>query len=382
MRPRRLLSIGHSYVVGANRALPESFARVGGGDWEVTVAAPERFPGDLGMIEFQRDAAEACRTVAVPVRGARRIHLMRYGAALRSLLAEPWDVVHCWEEPYVLPAAQVSRWAPRRAALVYATFQNIRKRYPPPFGALERYTMKRADGWVAFGHTTSETLRDRPAYEARPHRIIAPGVDTDRFAPDADAGGATRHALGWPVDGPPVIGFLGRFVPGKGWATLTAALDGVDMPWRALFVGGGADEAALRAWAARHGDRVRVVTGVPHAHVPAFLNAMDVLCAPSRTLPRWREQFGRMLTEALASGVPVIASTSGEIPHVLGDAGVLVDEADTGEWVSAIGALLAGPERRAQLADAGRQRALAHFALDHVARQHLAFFDELAGRRA
>ena len=54
---------------------------------------------------------------------------------------------------------------------------------------------------------------------------------------------------------------------------------------------------------------------------------MDLLCAPSQTTPRWREQFGRMLIEAMACGVPVIASRSGEIPHVVGDAGLLVDEA-------------------------------------------------------
>ena len=55
---------------------------------------------------------------------------------------------------------------------------------------------------------------------------------------------------------------------------------------------------------------------------------MDLLCAPSRTTPRWREQFGRMLIEAMACGVPVIASPSGEIPYVVGDAGVLVPEGD------------------------------------------------------
>ena len=51
---------------------------------------------------------------------------------------------------------------------------------------------------------------------------------------------------------------------------------------------------------------------------------MDVMCAPSQTTPKWREQFGRMLIEAFASGVPVVGSDSGEIPFVIDEAGVLV----------------------------------------------------------
>ncbi len=79
-----------------------------------------------------------------------------------------------------------------------------------------------------------------------------------------------------------------------------------------------------------HPGRVRVLTGVAHDDVPEHLNAMDLLCAPSQTTTRWREQFGRMLIEAMACGVPVVASRSGEIPHVVGDAGLVVDEADVG----------------------------------------------------
>jgi glycosyltransferase involved in cell wall biosynthesis len=65
---------------------------------------------------------------------------------------------------------------------------------------------------------------------------------------------------------------------------------------------------------------VRIVK-VAHDEVPAYLNAMDLLCAPSLTTPSWREQLGRMVVEALACGVPVISSDSGELPFVVADAG-------------------------------------------------------------
>jgi phosphatidylinositol alpha-1,6-mannosyltransferase len=375
-RPLRLLTLGHSYVVDTNRALARAMAQAGAGEWEVTAAAPAAFPGDLGPIRLRPLPGE--RAEALPVRGAGRIHTMTYGRALRALLRRGWDVVHCWEEPFVLAGAQVAGWTPPETKLVFATFQNLPKRYPPPFRWTERFAMSRADGWIAFGRTVEEALRGRPGYRTRPHRVIAPGVDTSRFRPDAGAGAALRGSLGWMDDGPPVVGYLGRFVPEKGLETLMGALDGCRGPWRALLVGGGPMEGALRTWAARHGDRVRIVTGVQHGEVPEYLNAMDLLCAPSRTTPRWKEQLGRMLTEAMACGVPVLGSDSGEIPHVLADAGVVVAEDDVAAWTRAIDRLLADPSERAELSTRGVTRVEAEFALPIVARRHLDFFRELS----
>ncbi|HEX6370591.1 MAG TPA: glycosyltransferase family 4 protein [Longimicrobium sp.] len=374
-RPRRLLTLGHSYVVGTNRRLARAMARAGAGAWEVTAAAPAAFPGDLGPINLEPEAGE--RVVPVSVHGAGRIHTMRYGPELRELLREEWDVVHCWEEPFILAGAQVAAWTPRRARLVFATFQNLPKRYPPPFSWMERYAMRRANGWIAFGRLVEGVLGTRTMYARRPHRVIAPGVDTALFRPDRDAGARVRASLGWMDDGPPVVGYLGRFVPEKGIGTLTRALDACSQPWRALFVGGGAMEPEVRAWADGYGERVRIVTGVAHGAVPDYVNAMDLLCAPSRTTRRWHEQLGRMLTEAMACGVPVAGSDSGEIPFVIDDAGVIVPEDDVAAWTREIDALLANSPRRAAFAARGLARVRDEFALDVVARRHLDFFSHL-----
>jgi glycosyltransferase involved in cell wall biosynthesis len=114
--------------------------------------------------------------------------------------------------------------------------------------------------------------------------------------------------------------------------------------------------------------------------MPNFLRAMDVLCAPSRTTARWKEQFGRMLIEAMACGVPVVASDSGEIPYVVQDAGMVIPEMDLAQWTESLDRLIADSSLRAQLAARGLVRARSEFSWPIVARRHLKFFEEvLAG---
>ena len=388
IRRRRLLTIGHSYAVTLNRRLPNELARLS--DWDVTAVGPARFRGDFGWHTLEPTPAEPCRVVPVPVHFSRWIHLMRYGRKLSSLLAEPWDLVHCWEEPYVAAAHQIARQVAPEVPLVFATFQNIMKRYPPPFRWFERYSMNRTDGVVAFGRTIADVLasKERERVFVRPEEtrpraiaVIPPGVDLVEFRPDAARRAATWTRLGW-SDGPPVVGFLGRFVPEKGLPLLTTVLDRLKTPWRALLVGTGPLEDALKAWGRGHGDRVRIVTAAQHDDVPAYLNAMDVLCAPSQTTARWREQFGRMLIEAFASGVPVIASTSGEIPYVVAEAGLLIPEDDPSRWQQAIEMLTMEPARRCELARLGRARAESVYGWPVVARQHLDFFERVIAERA
>jgi glycosyltransferase involved in cell wall biosynthesis len=383
-RPRRLLSIGHSYVVAMNRRLAHEMARADGGAWEVTAAAPTYFAGsrDLRAMSLERNGPEPCRLESLPAYFTSRVHLFCYGRRLRSLLREGWDLVHCWEEPYILVGGQVAWWTPKGTPLVYRTAQSLNKNYPPPFGWVERYAMRRSAGWICSGTLVEQTLRARAIYDQKPMARIPLGVDVTKFRPDPAAGAATRQILGW-GDGPPVVGYLGRFVPEKGVDLLRRVLDGLTTPWRALFVGGGPGEAELRRWAAGHGGRVRVCTDVRHDGVPAYLNAMDVLCAPSQTTPSWKEQFGRMVVEAFASGLTFVGSDSGEIPFVVCDAGVIVGEADEPGWVRTLAELLQDAPRRAELARRGLQRAHAEFAWPVVARRYLDFFDSvLAGGTA
>lgn len=380
-RPRRLVTVSHSYVVSLNRRLANELARVGAGTWEVKAVAPRSFQGDLSPLLLKRDEGEAATLEAVRAFFSLSLHAFVYGPELRGCLAGDVDLVHSWEEPYVLAGLEVALLTPRRTPLVFCSAQNLLKRYPPPFAQAERFVIQRASGWVAWGETVKELLTTRPGYAARPARAIPMGVDVELFRPHRAAGEAFLREQGWDAPGPPVVGYLGRFVQEKGVPLLMAALDRLQTPWRALFVGGGPLDGTLRAWASHHEGRVRIVTGVPHGDVPRALNAMDLLCAPSQTTPRWKEQFGRMLAEGFACGVPVLGSDSGEIPRTVGDAGLVLPEADVPAWTAALARLLESPEQRRELAARGRERAVTRFAWPVVARAHLDFFEEVLASR-
>ncbi len=377
---RRLLSISHSYAVGVNRRLAHEMALLGGGTWDVTAVAPHYFhgSGDLRPVTFHSEQNEPCRVEVVPAHLTRFVHLFMYGPQLKEVLREPWDLIHAWEEPYIVVGYQIARWAKPRVPLVYRTAQSLIKNYPPPFNWMEAHNMARAAGWICSGTLVAETLGARELYQRRPVRLIPLGVDMDFYRRRSDGYEQALKELEWDRNGPPVIGYMGRFVTAKGLHMLSEALDDLHTPWRALFLGAGPMEAFLRRWGDRYGDRVRICTKVQHNDVPRYLSVMDVMAAPSQTSRNWREQFGRMLIEAFAAGVPVVGSDSGEIPYVIGDAGVVCGEKDHHAWVRELRSLLDSPLRRAELAQRGLDRANRYFAWPVVAQQYLEFFEELA----
>jgi glycosyltransferase involved in cell wall biosynthesis len=114
---------------------------------------------------------------------------------------------------------------------------------------------------------------------------------------------------------------------------------------------------------------------VSYDAVPSLLRSLDVLVLPSVTiLPLHREQFGRVLVEAMAAGVPVIGSSSGAIPEVIGDAGLVVPERDAAALAVAIDCILSDTDLRGQLIARGRRRAKSTFDWPVVATQTVELF--------
>src|SRR3712207_5261624 len=125
--------------------------------------------------------------------------------------------------------------------------------------------------------------------------------------------------------------------------------------------------------------RITWEDGVPSTLMPARLRTFAILVQPSLTRRNWKEQFGRALMEAMACGVPVVGSESGEIPRVIGDAGLVVPEGDALALRQALRCLLDDPALRAQYGRRGRQRVLDNFTHARIAARTAAVYHSVAG---
>jgi glycosyltransferase involved in cell wall biosynthesis len=111
--------------------------------------------------------------------------------------------------------------------------------------------------------------------------------------------------------------------------------------------------------------------------MPAWYAQVDVVVQPSLTRANWKEQFNRVLIEAMGRAIPVIASDTGEMPNVVGDAGLIFAEGDVNALRAQIAALQNDPARAAELAQRGRARVLAHFTQTRIAAETYAVYREI-----
>jgi glycosyltransferase involved in cell wall biosynthesis len=339
-------------------------------DVELMVAVPPAWSDGSRTIRLERAHVSGYQLVVEPILFNGSFHLHFYPRLARRLRAYAPDVVHVDEEPYNLATFHALRMAKRAGArALWFTWQNLNRRYPFPVRLIERYNLRQADYAIAGSDGAAAVWREK-GY-AGPLAVIPQfGVDPDLFYP-----GATAQS----IPGEITIGYIGRLVREKGVDLLLKALSGVGARWRLVVVGAGPERGRLEKLADRLGiaGQTSFVGVIPSLRAPAFYRELDVLVLPSRSQSNWVEQFGRVLIEAMACGVPVIGSDSGEIPHVIGDAGIVFPEDDANALADCLERLAVDPDLRADLGARGRARALAHFTQTRVAEQTVEVYREM-----
>jgi glycosyltransferase involved in cell wall biosynthesis len=173
-------------------------------------------------------------------------------------------------------------------------------------------------------------------------------------------------------------------LPGKGLNVLADALAKIkEQQWRLLLVGDGSERAdfANRLKAAGVLDRAEFTGAISYEQTPAYFQKMDVLVIPTETTDRIREQFGRVIVEAMASGVPVIGSTCGAIPEVIANAGRVFPECDGSALAAALSELLADADLRERFSHEGRKRVEENYSWDSVAEKTFALYQQVLNNK-
>jgi glycogen(starch) synthase len=317
------------------------------------------------------------------IRTGLRVPVLRQGwaplAARQVLGGGRVDLVHvhCGEDLAVLPLAWL---AARRhgCPLVVTVHLSVRHALRPvtPRGALlraaggtvERWLLPGADAVIALTPSTARMLRGDGIPAGRVH-VIPPGYDPALFAAAAAA------ADPFPGLPRPRVAYLGRLAPQKDVGTLLEVFARLPAGTRLLLVGDGPDRAALARRAQAFGGRVHFAGFVPHAAVPAVLAHVDLL-----VLPSLYEDLSSALIEAMAAGLPVVATRVGGTADLVRDGvnGLLVAPRDPAALAAAISQVLTDPAAAARLS-AAAQHTAAGYAWPDLARKVLDVYWQVTG---
>lgn len=278
----------------------------------------------------------------------------------RAVRAFGPDIVLAFEEPFSLFGLEAviasQRFAPSAKRVLY-TWDNLSggQFYPyrprQLYRTIERWTMKRISLLLA----ANQEAADRFAgMYPTPVRKLYFGVDIKRFAERANSRSRSRVS-----DGSFTIGYVGRLLPMKGLPDLLAAMKHLSTSFRLSIVGNGPDLPRLQQVVQylEIGSRVDFHPAVSSSEVADVFFGVDVLVLPSRTTAFWKEQYGRVLIEAMACGTPVIGSSSGAIPEVLGDTGLVFPEGNPGALADCIKRLGNDADFYSRLSAKGMERA-------------------------
>jgi glycosyltransferase involved in cell wall biosynthesis len=376
----RILMLSKALVVGAYQKKAEELAALPGVDLTVAVPPLWREPG-VGAQRLERRFTCGYRLEILPIRLNGRHHV-HYFPTIDRLVAElrP-DVFHIDEEAFNFATFHALRAGLRHGArCCFYNWATIDRWYPPPFALFERYAFRHASHAFA-GATDAAAIMRKHGYRGPLSVLPQFGVDPSLFSPTNDQrptangqGTGSSFVVGRSSF---VVGYLGRLVAQKGVLDLLDALALLPPHIHLRLIGDGALRPQIVARATELGLRDRVELVAWTNDVPAELRRLDALALPSRTTPTWKEQFGRVLVEAMSSSVPVVGSSSGEIPQVVGDGGLIYPEGNIPALAAALGRLDADAALRADLGQRGRARVLEHYTQAALARRYYEVYQSM-----
>lgn len=300
---------------------------------------------------------------------------LRWLRRLRRLVRSgDFDLIHT-HMPYPAIGARLALSHP---PLVH-TEHNLWKRYRQPTRCANAVTFGRNRRVIAVSESVASSIHPLRWLGAPSVEVIVHGIDVTAVCQGSEARAHARATLGL-APGEHVIGTVGNFTAKKDHATLLSAFRLIRAEYpdaRLVLVGSGPLESELRAAADRLGIAERVSFVGSRTDVPHLLPAFDVFALSSRY-----EGLPIALLEALASGIPCVATTAGGIPEVVKDGreGFLVEPGDATGLARQLGRLLGDAALRHNLGQAAAARG-SQFGIGPAMQRIQDLYDEVCDSR-
>jgi glycosyltransferase involved in cell wall biosynthesis len=365
----RVLVISHPCTMKPYRRKFEILAERYGVD--IRLVLPRRWIENFRELRFEGDLnpnslLEICpRPIIFPGYTSRFLYTRGLVPFFRDFRP---DIIHLEEEPWSMSALQavtLKRIFCPQSRFIFRTSLSIwvERHFSKIPYMIERRVFRETDLAFALNEGAVRILR-RKGYTG-PTYVLPNGVDTRIFKrmDVSDLKGRLGLSSNF------VIGYVGRLLWMKGVHTLIEAASKLDFDFQLMILGRGDYKGDLVRLAEKLGvsDRIVWIDVVPADEVPRYMNCLDVLVLPSLTTPHWVEFFGRVLVEAMACEVAVVGSDSGDIPNVVGDAGLIFREGDSDDLARKLKALRDSPSLICDLRRKGLRRALEFYSWEGIA---------------
>ena len=364
VRKLRVLFVTHTYVVGVNQGKLKAIADTG--EVEVALLAPSNWQA----LEWNRPLEletpyPEIKTYPAPVLFTGRVGAHIYNPVKIWQVINDFkpDVIQVEEEIFSLCALEVAFWAKLyNKPMVVFGWENQQRSLPLFRRWVRNFVMGATNLFLAGNKDGAEVMHNWN-YQGQIEVMPQMGVDTDLFTPALKKKQKEVN-----------IGFLGRLVPEKGLDTLFAAVGQLkkqNIDCQVTICGSGASEAELRQEAELQqiSDRVVWRGAVPHEAAPAELGNFDIMVLPSRSVATWKEQFGHVIIEAMAMGIPVIGSNCGEIPNVIAREDLVFPESDSTALAEILKRIICDDSWREEMGNYGIERVKKYYSHERIAQR-------------
>ena len=370
----RILIISHAYTIPIWLEKIQEISK--NASLEISVLTPEVFWDSNRKSVTYPSKKETYNLLTGKVMFPKRVTGHFYIHGLKKAIREvnP-DIIHLEEEPWSNVAAQIhliKKIYFLKFKLIVFTWENLDLNLRKIYKITEKITFRNADLLIAGGKTSKDRLL---RHGARPESVrILPqfGLDPELFRLPIDN---ERNKIF-------TIAYIGRIVHLKGADLAIKSFLNLKGDWKAIFVGSGEMKHEILELTKKLSlqKKIEFIDWVDHYDIPDFMRKAHVLVVPSRTTPNWAEQFSHPLIEAMSSGTVPIGSDSGEIPHVIGEEGLIFKEDDYISLQNAIQTLMDNPELLKKLSQAGRKKVLTQFSWKSIAEKTIEFYKEVYSR--